>query len=846
MRKALVILFLLLSITLDARVRWVTPRGNDSNTGADSSSTGAWATWGKAFQTAIAGDTVYIRGGVYYVTASGQYGDITNDGTEGSYINFWAYPNDWDNGNYPILDFGRYVAPDWTWAIDCYHDNYLYFKGLTIRNLVQNPSGGYVQGIEIEESHHVILENLNVHHIGGPCISSHGSDEVYIKNTDTWESCDSLATNPGQNGTGIGVGTRRSYIYAGDPYDFHVYIEGCRAWNCSDQGFAQSGVGYHEWKNNWSFNNGRFNGEGWGMKMTISTESDTINPLSRVVKNCIFAVNASSGIDPNNLGGSNFNGHYINNFFYHHGYKPETPYYANEYIGCAIWIPNYIGTTPAPNELYANNLSYDNEKGDVVAHDAYTHEYNSWEVATGVTVTDDDFISLDTLELLYPRKSDWSLPDINFGKLAPTSDLIDAGIDSINTRDYAIALDYYGDAPDLGWHEYSPGPQIIADHSIVDDYEHIPQYYIDSVKKMWLSYAGESHSGAIRDGLQALENLNPTYAVAIASSGTPASYTDANLRASRATWGDLTNSTGWIYSYGEEDWYTSSTAITRTKAGLDYYNNTGPEMAAFGFGWCWDPLEILEDMDDYIAATQQYIDHCETNGYLTKVFFTTGPVDGETATGEVGYNKYLAYENIRDSVDADTTRILFDFADILSYDEVDGDPNTATWDGHTYPIITSANATPVTGTYHFSATGALRLAKAMWWMLARMAGWDGNVTVYSEQEVDSTATDILTFTLADQTGAATINATNHTVAIEVDYTADITALAPTITLSHGATIIPASGTARDFTSPVPYTVTALDGTTTQAWVVTVTQEEEPAAPAGDSSIVKYRGLIFKL
>ena len=35
--------------------------------------------------------------------------------------------------------------------------------------------------------------------------------------------------------------------------------------------------------------------------------------------------------------------------------------------------------------------------------------------------------------------------------------------------------------------------QIIADHTVVDKYDDIPQYYIDKVKKMWLVIAGESH-----------------------------------------------------------------------------------------------------------------------------------------------------------------------------------------------------------------------------------------------------------------------------------------------------------------------------------------------------------------
>lgn len=88
----------------------------------------------------------------------------------------------------------------------------------------------------------------------------------------------------------------------------------------------------------------------------------------------------------------------------------------------------------------------------------------------------------------------------------------------------------------------------------------------------------------------------------------------------------------------------------------------------------------------------------------------------------------------------------------------------------------------------------------------------------------STATDITGFTLASQTGAATIDAGAHTVAIEVAHGTALTSLSPTITLSSGATISPLTGTAQDFSGgAVNYTVTAQDGTTTQAWAVTVTE-----------------------
>jgi hypothetical protein len=315
--------------------------------------------------------------------------------------------------------------------------------------------------------------------------------------------------------------------------------------------------------------------------------------------------------------------------------------------------------------------------------------------------------------------------------------------------------------------------QIIADHTVVDRFDDIPQYYINEVKKMWLVYAGESHSSGIRDGLRVLESSYPSYAVSVVESGTPEAYTTTNLRASSATWGDYSNASGWIYDYGEEDWWTNATAIARTKAGLLYCKNNGPALSAFGFGWCWDAYAgtasanvdpvtgnhwygwsggsasgdkswgindadnsisgNVVNMDDYITATQEYINYCKANNITTKVFFTTGPVDNDLGTSvEARYQAHLKYEQIRNYVNSGNSLFLFDFADILCYDN-NGTPATTSWNGKTFPTITSTNALPVVAEYHISSAGALRLAKALWWMLARMAGWDGISTVSTWQ-----------------------------------------------------------------------------------------------------------------
>lgn len=293
--------------------------------------------------------------------------------------------------------------------------------------------------------------------------------------------------------------------------------------------------------------------------------------------------------------------------------------------------------------------------------------------------------------------------------------------------------------------------QIIADHTIVADYANIPQAYIDIVKTWLVNIAGESHSAAYRSGCDALEAADGTYQVTTFDNtndtfpGTSSSY----LRLGRGA------------STGEGEFWTNTTAIAQIKSVVAAQHNASNPIHVFGFGWCWDMvwgtpaasadpvygchwqgksllgpdgdlcwgLDAADEaltgnsvcLDTYLDAIEEYNAYCETNGYACKFIFTTGPCD---EVNEGGYQGEVKHNYIRDFVAADSGRILFDYADILCHD-ADGTPATTTWNGHTYNTITETNlGEGETG--HISAAGALRLAKAMWWMLARMAGWDGN------------------------------------------------------------------------------------------------------------------------
>ena len=81
----------------------------------------------------------------------------------------------------------------------------------------------------------------------------------------------------------------------------------------------------------------------------------------------------------------------------------------------------------------------------------------------------------------------------------------------------------------------------------------------------------------------------------------------------------------------------------------------------------------------------------------------------------------------------------------------------------------------------------------------------------------SSAKDVLTFVFP---GLSATTIGSNTVTLTVPYATDVTALAPTYTVSALASGSPISGTAQNFSNPVSYTITAEDGST-KIYTVTV-------------------------
>lgn len=487
--------------------------------------------------------------------------------------------------------------------------------------------------------------------------------------------------------------------------------------------------------------------------------------------------------------------------------------------------------------------------------------------------TDGSYVDLDDVKRDSSHIGAYAEPSDNAVVGAPLSVSVTLGAPTIDQADNTVVGSPLSVTVTLGAPAISQAaPTLVVDHSAVAKYTLIPESYKTAIKQKWLSVPGESHSGAYRTGLELLEAVDADFAVNVVDSGTPEMPTSDYLRASRATWGNIDNPTGWIYYYGEEDWWTSAAAIAQTKVFLQYAHDQGFGLSALGFGWCWDatwhndptatkdpvykcgwagssvggPEGDLqwgldaEDtaitgnsvcLDTYLSATQEYIDYCEAQSIPTNVFFTTGAIDN-LANTESSYQRYLKYERIRDYVDANGGT-LFDYADILCWDDAGNERITSWTDGdgtaHSMPHIATDNMLNLDGSsgaanaYHIGERGALRLGKALWVMLAMLDGWDGvtsdnavvgaplsvSVTLGAPtiEQVDNTIVGA-PLSVSVTLGAPTIMQASSEIAISVYSVIDSTTIQVTIPTGANSgrfTITTANGIA---VSPESFTVTA--------------------------------------
>jgi len=382
-----------------------------STTGSDTSA-GTYAqpflTITKAILIAQLGDTIYVRGGRYMLSATI---GISKSGTSVQRYYLLSYLDE-----RPILDFSPMAVNSSNRGFQL-SGNYWYIKGFDIYGAGDNGmnisgSNNIIEFCAFHENHDTGLQ------LGG------GASYNQIINCDSYYNVDPSQGNADGFSPKLDVGTGN-------------YFYGCRSWQNSDDGYD----GYLRPSNNimttyencLAFMNGYLKnwtisaGNGNGFKTGGSDNKALMHNV--ILKNCFSFDNRVKGFDENNNRGSMT----LYNC---------TAFRNNPNFG----MPGPINTDSSKVMTLINCIDYGSKSLSVIMSNA-VQTTNNWQ---GFTITADDFVTsggVDTAGVRCPRNADGSLPVLNFMHLNSESDLVNHGTN--------VGLPFTGLHPDLGCYETS-------------------------------------------------------------------------------------------------------------------------------------------------------------------------------------------------------------------------------------------------------------------------------------------------------------------------------------------------------------------------------------------------------
>lgn len=428
--KKLSTLLLLILLAINAgnsKSYFVAVTGNSGNTGTLTSP----YDFNTAVSKTVAGDTVFIRGGMYSNSSSVT---ISKSGSALSYIHLVAY-----SAEIPVFDFRNQVYGSNSIGIKL-SGNYVHIKGITVQGAGDN-------GMQVTGSYNYV-ENCTFRWNCDSGLQMKTGSNNLIVNCDSYENFDYESggtSSPDYGGNADGFADKQ-YSNTGT----NTYKK-CRSWRNSDDGWdsyekigntvydscwcyamspstfdmtdhirfkTDSASWFYQFKNG----SGRYvvknygNGNGFKLGGNYTANNATLH-------NCVAVGNPTKGFDQNNNNGTM-------TLYNCTSYNNKTNYgFSNSSYGTLI-IKNCASLTSAGSNSFSTKT--------------VTQAFNSWN--SGFSCSASDFVSLDYTQLLNPRQSDGSLPEINFLHLTPSAAMIDKGTN--------LGLPYSGTAPDLGAFEY--------------------------------------------------------------------------------------------------------------------------------------------------------------------------------------------------------------------------------------------------------------------------------------------------------------------------------------------------------------------------------------------------------
>ncbi len=376
------------------------PLANDSNPGTENL---PWKTISKAASVLKAGDTVYVKEGIYRERIIPK-----NSGRKGAYISYIAYA-----GDKVIIDGRNITLPDdLAGLIHISNKSYIRISGFKIRNAGFHTNNA---GILIYNSSHIIIENNSIYNTTSSGIgvweSSHvivSNNEVKLACNDGEQECITIATTsnfevkynhvhhggPGSlGGEGIDAKDGSSngkifgnvvhdlnrlgiYVDAWDKHTYNIEVFGNIVYNCS-AGFAvaserggllenvrlYNNIAYHnEWAGmeigGWDYgykhpmrnitiinNNFCYNGGEWG----VGVYHENPDAENVVIRNNICSGNSGSQIE---IEGNLKNFVLDHNLIY--GYSD---YYGEDYV---VGEPKFINASNGDFHLQVGSPAIEN------------------------------------------------------------------------------------------------------------------------------------------------------------------------------------------------------------------------------------------------------------------------------------------------------------------------------------------------------------------------------------------------------------------------------------------------------------------------------------------------------